>query len=194
MKRLSLWLVAIAVLTLTLGAAFAAEGQEMTEDEMMKAWMETASPDAHHEALAQMAGEWDFTTRSYEAPGEPATVSTGTTVKTMIMGGRYLQEDTQGESFGMPFHGMGLTGYNKTTGKYEWVWFDNMSTALMWGSGTMDGNKLTCYLDYIDPITKMPMKSKTISTIESKDKHVFTWYNLDGDKDTKMMEVEYVRK
>ena len=193
MRRLSLWLVAIAVFALTVCPAFAAEGQEMTEEEMMKAWMEAASPDAHHEGLAQMAGEWTFTTRSYENP-EAATVSTGTTVKTMIMGGRYLQEDTQGESFGMPFHGMGLTGYNKTTGQYEWVWFDNMSTALMWGSGTMDGNTLTCHLDYIDPMTKMPMKAKTLSVIESKDKHVFEWYNLDGDKETKMMEVEYVRK
>ena len=193
MKRLTLWFVTLCVLALTVGTAFAAEGREMTEEEMMKVWMEAASPDAHHEGLAQMAGEWAFTTRSYENP-EAATVSTGTTVKTMIMGGRYLQEDTQGESFGMPFHGMGLTGYNKTTGKYEWVWFDNMSTALMWGSGTMDGNKLTCYLDYIDPMTKMPQKAKTISTIESKDKHVFTWYNLAGDQETKMMEVEYVRK
>ncbi len=166
----------------------------MTQDEMMKAWMEAAAPDAHHEGLAKMAGEWTFTTRSFENPDGPATVSTGTTVKTMILDGRFLQEDTQGESMGMPFRGMGLTGYNKTTGQYEWLWCDNMSTALMKGSGTMDGNTITCYLDYVDPMTKQPQKAKTVSVIESEDKHVFSWYNIDGDKEVKMMEVEYLRK
>ncbi len=186
-------ILTVALTMLATTAAFATEGQEMTEEEMMQAWMEAAAPGPQHEALAQLAGNWTSTTTSYEGP-EPAVVSTGNTVKTMILGGRYLMEDTQGESMGMPFHGVGLTGYNNTTGQYEWVWYDNMSTAILFGTGGMEGNTLTCHLDYADPISKKQMKAKLTVTIESPDRHVFSWYNLADGKEVKAMGVEYVRK
>ena len=95
---------------------------------------------------------------------------------------------------GMPFHGIGLLGYNKVTGEYEWIWYDNMSTGMMHGTGTKDGDELICTFHYVDPVSKQKQEARTVTTIAGDDRHVFTWYNLDDGEESKMMEVEYVRK
>ncbi len=56
----------------------------------------------------------------------------------MILGGRYLQHETKGKAMGMPFEGLGLTGYDNIQRKYVTIWLDNMGTGIMHGTGSFD--------------------------------------------------------
>jgi hypothetical protein len=186
--------ILIGFVMFALGAPALVAAQEGQDQEaMMKAYMETAAPGEAHAKLAEMAGDWNFVMRSYEDPEHPMEVQ-GTAKMAMILGGRYLKEETSGMMMGAPFNGVGITGYNNVTKEYESVWYDNMGTGIMKSVGKGDGDVITMYSEYVDPMTQKKMNVKTVSERMGKDKATFTWYALDGDKETKSFEIEYTRK
>jgi hypothetical protein len=172
----------------------AQEGQP-DQDAMMKAYLQASMPGPGHALLAKMAGDFTYTMTMYDDPAHP-TVTTGTSTKTMIMGGRYLQETDTGEMMGMPFNGMGFTTYNNTTQKYETVWFDNMSSYFMaCEDGTLDGNVMTMNFTYMDPVAKTTMKVKTTTTVVDDGHHTMTYsMTMPDGSETKMFEMAYVKK
>ena len=52
------------------------------------------------------------------------------------MGGRYLEQRFKGDIMGMPFEGIGYTGYDNVKKQYWGTWMDNMSTGMMTSTGT----------------------------------------------------------
>ena len=54
----------------------------------------------------------------------------------MILDGRFIQEENDGDSMGFPYKGLRITGYNNAAQKYESVWYYTGSTATMVLSGT----------------------------------------------------------
>jgi len=190
MKRLICLAVLGAVLALPL-AAWAADKPD--HEAMMKAYVEMAKPGPAHQKLAGLAGTWTFTMTSYEDPKNPMT-SKGTATSAMIMDGRYLKDEATGDMMGMPFAGTGMTGFNNVTKMYEATWADNMGTGIMMGTGLeTDPNTITMNWAYTDPMTGKPTKVKTITKIVDANKHTFTWYTMDGGKEIKSFEIEYVR-
>jgi uncharacterized protein DUF1579 len=189
MKRL-ICLAVLAAIALPLCAGAADKPDQQA---MMKAYMEMAKPGPMHQKLASLAGTWSYTMTSYMDPKNPA-VSKGTATSTMIMDGRYLKDEASGDMNGMSFVGTGLTGYNNITKKYEATWADNMGTGIMMGTGTeTDPNTITMTYNYVDPMTGKPTKVKTITKIIDASKHTFTWYTIEGGKEIKSFEIEYVR-
>lgn len=168
--------------------------KEMSEAEMMKAWQEAMTPGAMHEHLAKMAGDWNFVITSHD-PNNPMK-SEGTCTKTMIMGGRYIQEKSEGTMMGMPFHGMGITGFDTVTQKYQSVWMDNMSTALTIATGDMPkaGEPLVMTSDFVDPMTKKKSKARWVYSLVDDDKHTFHWYQKMDGKEQLVMDITYTRK
>ena len=189
MKR---WICLVALAAIALPVVALAEDKP-DHEAMMKAYMEMAKPGPAHTKLAGLAGTWTYTMTSYEDPKNPST-SKGTATSAMIMDGRYLKDDTTGDMMGMPFNGSGMTGYNNATKMYEATWIDNMSTGIMMGSGKeTDPNTITLNWDYVEPVTGKKTKAKTVTQIVDANKHSFTWYTMDGGKEKKMFEIEYVR-
>ncbi len=167
-------------------------------EQMMKKMEELAAPGPEHKLLADMAGEWDAEVRSYmTAPGAPPTVSKGTRRSRMILGGRFLQEEFQGEMMGKKFTGMGLTGYDKFNKKYVSLWMDDMGTGMFTSEGTSDesGKVLTFNGKMDEPMTGEKAKPvRAITRILGPDKHVFEMHDLVlGDK-SKVLEITYTRK
>jgi hypothetical protein len=195
MKRALLVSVAALALCLTAVSAMAGEEKPVDEQAMMKAWMEAATPGAQHKLLEPMVGVWNVVNYSYET-GQKVEAGGGTSTRTMILGDRFLQDHTEAQMMGMPMDGWGLTGYNNTTGEYESTWIDNMGTAiyLSKGKATADGKQITQTMDYVDPMTKKATKVKTILSFDGPDNASFTWYSLEGDKETKSMEMIYTRR
>ncbi|NIT13374.1 MAG: DUF1579 domain-containing protein [Candidatus Dadabacteria bacterium] len=111
------------------------------DEEMMKKWMEYATPNENHKVLDALVGEWDYALKWWQAPGTEPEQSTGTSKIKWIMDGRFIKHKIEGTSAGMPFKGMGITGYNNETNKYESVWIDNMGTGMVIGSGTYNADK-----------------------------------------------------
>lgn len=178
-------------------AALAPAVYAQTDDDqaMMAAYMEKMKPGPAHALLGQLAGDWTYTMTSYENPEQPMKL-TGESTKTMMMGGRYLEESLAGEMMGMPFKGMGITGYDNVSNEFQSVWFDNMSTALMMSEGTyQEGGPIVLTGTWTDPMSGETKNIKMVTTIVDKNKHTFK-YLMDGPdgKEMTMMEIDYIRK
>jgi hypothetical protein len=195
MKRALLFSAAALALSIAAMPALAGDDKPMDEQAMMKAWMEAATPGGQHKMLESMVGVWNVVNYSYET-GQKVEAGGGTSTRSMILGGRFLQDHTEAQMMGMPMDGWGLTGYNNTTGDYESTWIDNMGTAiyLSKGKATPDGKQITQYMEYVDPMTKKATKVKTVLSFDGPDNASFTWYNLADDKETKSMEMIYTRR
>jgi hypothetical protein len=184
----------ITVLCFTF-TAFAAE-EPKADDPMMKAWMEYATPGETHKAMENLVGTWDTTVKSYMMPGEP-TEQKGTSTFESAMEGRYIMEKAEGNFQGMPFHGMGIYGYDNGKKTYVSTWVDNMGTGIMHGTGqSPDGGKTINWSSTsYDPMTKKEQLYRSVMHKMSPDQYHFEMYGPGPDgKEMKMMEITYNRK
>ena len=202
--RLSLCAIALVVLASAMaGQAYAQGKQEGAASpemqEMMKKWMDAASPGAHHKALEHFIGKWDTACKVWmEGPGKPPSETKGTSEVKWILGGRYMLEELKSEMMGMPHSGMGITGYDNFKKQYVGFWIDNMSTAMFNTLGEFDSSKkvLTALGKMDEPMTGEKDKLvKYVVQIIDKDKHVFSVYDLVGSaNEFKVVEITYTRK
>jgi hypothetical protein len=178
------------------------KGGEATQsaemDAMMKKWMEAATPGEPHKKLNDAVGTWQTTMRSWvNGPDAEPTVSKGTAEVKWVLGGRFLQQDMKGEMMGMPFNGLGFTGYDNINKKYVSVWMDNSSTGLYTTEGTMDkeGKVLTTIGKMDDVTTGEHDKSMMyVQRFHSKDRQTFEFHDLSlPEGKTRVGEIEYVR-
>ena len=174
-------------------AAQPAMDAKAMEEMMMKA----AAPGPQHEKLKKLAGEWSVTVVSTMDPSQPPQTSKGTSVVTSIMDGRYLQEQNTADMNGMPFAGMGITGYDNVLGKYVGSWIDNMGTGIMLSEGTADasGNVITWVGEGSDAMSGKKTKYRMVTRFVDDNKHTFEMYGKGPDgKEAKIVEITYERK
>lgn len=138
--------IAFALLLLVLTGGWAL-GQG-SQDEMMEKWAAAMTPTENHEFLANMAGDWIVTMKTWMDPSAEPEISKGKSSTKMIMGGRYMEEMYSGMAGDMPMEGRNLIGYDNLKEEYSMVWIDNMGTGMMVGSGQRDGNTLEFQLTY----------------------------------------------
>lgn len=192
MKKFLIALVALTVCS----TAFATD--EMSEEDMMKKWMEVASPKAEHEMLAKSAGEWTCKMKFWMGPDAPAQEAGGSCVDKVVNGGRAVQSDFMGEMMGMPFEGHGHTGYDNFNKVYWSTWTDNMTTGMMYMEGTSpDGGKTIVFNTTMDePV--MGVKDKPVRFVSkwiSDDEHVLeSWDEVGTPHEFKAFEITYTRK
>jgi hypothetical protein len=196
--RLKVYLSACAILLSSI-VALAQEQKQMSAEEKaaMDAMMKAASPGEAHKKLAGMVGTWDATVKMYNAPGAPAQVSTGTSENKLVLGGRWVQETFNGTFMGMPFSGIGYTGYDNIKKQYVGTWMDTMSTSMMQSAGTGDasGKSFTFSSTMDDPVTGKPVTTKSTMTVTDENHHTMEmWMPAPDGKMFKMMEINYTRK
>jgi Protein of unknown function (DUF1579) len=166
------------------------------EKAMMEAWSKYMTPGEPHKKLASMAGTWDTTVKSWMKPGDPPMESKGTSVSTMILGGRYLEQKFEGTFMDQPFTGIGYTGYDNASKKYVGSWIDSMSTGIMTTTGKEEGaNKMSFTGEMDDFMTGKKAQYKQTVTIVDNDHHTFEMWGPDPTgKSYKMMEIQYTRR
>lgn len=190
------FLVIVALAALAGLVATAPNTWAGTEPEAeMEAWVQAMSPGEPHARLAERAGEWKAVVTIWNESGGTPTVSEGVSLKTMVMGGRFLREEFSGEVMGRPFRGVGLTGYDNVTKEYVSVWYDNMGTGIHVSRGRDDGKRgLAFTATHHDPVTARPVKARSTSRATDPDHHAFESYNTLGDGSEFLhMRVEYTR-
>ena len=204
--RMLLFAIAIAgALTLSISRTDAqdkakAEAQPAVDtQEMMKKWMEVATPGDGHKQLDQLVGKWDSVMRMWmEGPGKPATESKGSCEIKWIMEGRYLLQEATGQMAGMPFKSMNVIGYDNYKKKYVMSYIDNMGTAIYTVEGKLDpSNKVMTSFGKMDEFMtgERDKLVKYVLRIISKDKHVFEAYDEVGTpNEFKAFEIAYTRK
>ncbi len=169
----------------------------MDEKAMMEAFAKMAAVGENHTLLAGMAGEWTSVTKMWMAPGQPPQESPGTTVNTMIMGGRYLHSVHKSTVMGQPFEGIGTTAYDNLSGQFIGTWFDSMSTGIFVQTGKYDAATRTFTYrgqtqDPMSPATLVPVRSTL--RLADADTHVFEWYETRDGHEARTMEIVYKRK
>jgi len=179
-------------------AAGASKEGKPSEEEMMKRWQEAMTPGPAHKALEPLIGEWQLETRFWMAgPDAPPMEAKGTTKSRWILGGRFVQEDVSSEIMGMPFQGLGTTGYDNLKKKYVTTWMDNMTTGISTSEGTADsdGKVFTFHGKMDDAMTGEKDKPfKYILRILSADKHIFEMHDVKLGAKSKVGELTYTRK
>lgn len=146
MKARGRWLGFTAFLMVFAASAMAQAAQQTApNDEQQKALQalaEAAKPGPMHAQLMKRAGDYT-TVETYSMPGAEPQQSAGTAKLKSILGGRFLEEENSGDSFGQPYAGLRLYGYNNGSKQYEAIWIYNGSTAFLVLDGTSDDNGKT---------------------------------------------------
>lgn len=105
------------------------------------------APGAEQASLAKLSGEYDRVVKFVGQTGATATPSTGTSKFSVILGGRFLLEESNDVVFGQPVEGLRIYGYNNATGQYEMARMYTMSTGITMMKGTSsDGGKTIEYI------------------------------------------------
>jgi len=163
-------------------------------DALMMEWMEKyAQPGPEHEYLKYFVGDWTFVNTNYSM-GEPVT-SEGTAHYELVLDGRYLSATHAGESGGMAFEGMGISGFDRATGECFQYWIDSMGTGVLKSRGKIreDGKgDLVVGADNSSPWG--PTTWRMVTDITGEDTFTFKMYMASlGEPETLAMQIEYTR-
>ena len=192
-----------AALTACMLCASMASAQEAVpkmsaeEQAMMAAWQKASTPGPQHRQLAEhFAGTWTTKQTMWMDPSAPPMTEAGKATNTAMFGGRQLRMDFSGKFMGQPFQGMGYSGYDNVTGKYQGSWMDNMSTGQFLAQGDYDAASTTYtyrgeMADVMKPGTMIPVRE--VVRVIDKDHHVMEWYETRDGKEAKSMQIEYAR-
>jgi hypothetical protein len=168
----------------------------MSEEAMMAQWQAAMTPAAGHARLEPMAGRWRAKTTFTMAPGGPEQVHDGTSVHRLVLGGRYLEQVYSGTSMGMPFEGIGYTGYDNATKRYVGTWMDTFGTGLMnsVGVGVPTDAKIASVAEAYEPSGKKKV-FETLISVSDRDHHTYEmWTKGPNGRKYRVMLVEYERE
>ncbi|HET7225245.1 MAG TPA: DUF1579 domain-containing protein [Candidatus Eisenbacteria bacterium] len=164
------------------------------QQQQMDAMQKMAAPGPQHAILKSMEGHWKATVKSWTGPGDPQ-VSQAECSEQMMLGGRYLVESVKGTFMNAPFEGQGITGYDNMQKMFVMNWIDNMGTGMMNGTGTMDDAGKTLTITGTTPgMDGKLMPYRMVTTIADANNHKVEMFSTMGDKEVKMMEIDYTRE
>jgi hypothetical protein len=193
-------LAATVLITFTAALTLAADdpkAKAAQQQAAMEAMMKAATPGDAHKKLGAMVGTFNTDVKMYMEPGAPPTGGSGVSENTWALDGRFVEQRFNGTFMGMPFHGIGYTGYDNIKKKYIGSWMDNMTTSMMVSEGTPDatGKSITFTSTMDDPMTGKSSPVKETVTIVDDDHHTLEMWGAGPDgKMFKMMEIAYSRK
>jgi len=161
---------------------------------MMEAWANAGRTGEPHAQLAGQAGRWRAEMEMWMGPDAPPVETTYQVSRTMQLDGRVLHEDWTGEFMGRPYHGIGRTGYDNTTGEFWSTWTDNMSTGLMISHGKRqpDG-RIEMTGDYVDPVTAETVPARFVWTFPGPDSERMEAYETRGGEEFMNMRMTLTR-
>lgn len=168
----------------------------MDPQEMMEVWKKLATPGEPHKLFATLAGSWTTQTKEWMEPGKPPSESAGTAEMKMLLGGRFLYQEYNGQMMEQPFSGVGIDAYDNMTKKYVTAWMDTMGTGIfiMEGTASADGKTITLKGSHPEP-GGGKMSHRAVWKIIDADNHTFEMYGSHGkEKEMKFLEITYTRK
>jgi len=193
--------VVVCLLTFFAVAAFAQHDHQQAQKpamdpKMMEAMMKAGTPGAEHKVLDGMTGTWNAKVTSWMMPGADAMSMEGTSEHKWVMGGRYMEQRFSGTFMGMPFEGIGYTGYDNVKKQYWGSWMDNMSTGMMVTTGGPSSDGSWTFTGTMpDPMTGKDVKIEQKMKMVDADHHSFEmWAPGPDGKMFKTMEIAYSRK
>ena len=182
------------VITALIAISPAAWSADMSEQALAE-WIASAAPAAQHLRLQKLSGRWTVHQRDWMGAGAPWNEADGEALWRPMLGGRFMQVELATALKGHPYHGIGVLGFHRDTGKYVATWMDDFGTSLLKLEGDWDEASRTLSLAgylgaYGDPRTRWVMKQ-----IWRDDDHLTVewWGPAAGGASAKMVELQYSR-
>jgi hypothetical protein len=175
---------------------FAQDKAHTKQDSAAAAPSNPANPGPEHAALLKRAGEYTRIVKFIGQPGAAGEPSSGTAKLSVMLGGRFLLEESTDVVFGRTVDGLRLYGYNNATRQYEMARTYTMSTAITLMTGTSkDGGQTINFTTTPDPggPGKMPLHAQFRSINEDQFVVTFSTVKPDG-QETPFQETTYARK
>ena len=173
-----------------------AEAPEVEEADADADLEKLGAPGEHHEGFERGVGNWRTETRLWMSPDAPPESSEGSCKAELILGGRFLRQECDGEMMGHPFSGIGVDGYDNYRQQYTSTWIDSMSTSMSLMTGTCDEKGNCTYHGRMDdPRTgRLGKTMKTTIRWLTRDKFVFEMFDAyPGGEWYRVLEVAYFR-
>jgi len=183
--------LALAALAACPATALAQDAPGADMDAAMQELQKTMMPGAPHRELEFYAGDWNLVTHA-DMGGEQVTTE-GTAHSEMMLGGRFVHAVHHGEMWGMPFEGVGITGYDNVKKQYFNVWFDSMGTGVLvsYGNKNADG-ALELTGTYDDPMMGT-VDYRMVTTVTGEDSYTFDMYMKTPEGEQRAMDILYTR-
>jgi len=169
----------------------------MDEKAAMEMMMKMATPGEAHKKLEVLVGNWNVKNTMWMDPSKEPTVSEGSSEHKWVLGGRFLEQKFEGQFMGMPFSGLGYTGYDNYKKKYVGVWMDTAGTAVMntTGSFTAAGKVLRSTARMDDFTTgKVVTVREDVTFVSNNEVKMEMFGPAPDGKEYRMMEIVYTRK
>jgi hypothetical protein len=196
--------VVVLVCALMMSVAFTsaqenkrAQTPPMDEKTAMEMMQKLATPGEAHKKLDVLAGSWTAKSSMWMDPSKPPEVTEGTSEHKWILGGRFIEQRFEGSFMGMPFSGIGYTGYDNYKKEYVGVWMDSSGTSMFHTTGSFDASgKILTFSGKTDDFTTGKVITMTEKmTFVSKDEVLFEIWGPDpSGKNFLMMKIDYTRK
>lgn len=157
---------------------------------------DSAKPGASQASLAKLAGEYNRIIQFVGQTGAAAAPSSGTANISVVLGGRFILEESMDTVFGRPVEGLRLYGYNNVTKQYEMARMYTMSTAITIMKGTSsDGGKTIDFIGDTDTsgMGKMPLQAHFRQVDDDQFVVTLSTAGPDG-KESAFQETTYTRK
>jgi hypothetical protein len=159
---------------------------------------QAAQATREHRLLQRDVGTWDAEiTLLPPEEGAAPMKSKGSEKNELLPGGMWLVSRFDGEMMGMPFSGVGTSGYDPIEKKYIGTWIDTMSPHLMVVKGDYDEDTktMTSTGEGRDFATGQPYTAKLITRDVDENSRTFEMHMPGPDgKHVKMMEIKYKRR
>jgi len=104
--------------------------------------MPPMGPPPELQQLAKMVGTWDYAGEARMTPDAPWMPHTAAAVNAFVCGGAAYQSDFIGPIMGMEMKGLGLTTFDRESGKWQTIWTDNMAARISYYEGDFKDGKL----------------------------------------------------
>jgi hypothetical protein len=167
----------------------------------MSKLVQSLAPGGVHYRLAQLAGTWAGTARTWFEPDKLADTSPITGTIRPVLDGRFVVHEYRSSLQGKPLTGMAIHGYHIDLDRYETAWIDSFhcGTSIMFSHGERrpgdDGDApLSVLGHYVVPGSE-PWGWRTTLEMPDPDHLVLTHYNIiPGGGEARAVEIQYTRQ
>ena len=155
-------------------------------------------PGGAHYRLAQLAGTWAGTARTWFEPDKLADASPITGTIRPALDGRFVIHEYRGSLQGKPLVGMAIHGYHIDFDRYETAWIDSFhcGTSILFSTGERrdDDGPMSVLGHYAVPGGE-PWGWRTALEMPDPDHLVITHYNImPGSAEARAVEIQYTRQ
>jgi hypothetical protein len=153
------------------------------------------TPNANHGLLKSFEGQWIAKIAFRPTLENPFSYSQAAVDARMVMDGRYLERTLKGN--GDNFEARVISGFDNFRRQYTSVWYDNMCTGMITGSGQYDAltKTLTEEGSMSCPMTNQAYRwFKATTRIIDPDRYTYEMFKRDNEgEEFSAMVIDYVR-